>query len=367
MSKLIKNLPTANIPSYKAQNTPCWIRLEAFLSTKTPNTQVTYKGILREWCKFLGAEVGTNEAEKRLLSATDLHALAYRKWLGNQLGQKSRFHTSTHNKATKSLSHTFNKNIKNSKKTGLENTQTNATIWKKFAALRRLYRVLISYELCKSNPFDTDRVPPPAKDSGKKRPTEMIPFELVRDILLLPDESTEKGLRDKAILSTLFGCGLRRSEISEIRIGDIKKSQQGTIYIYLRATKAKKDAEQALPEWNASVILKLVELRLNIHKAKDGDYLFICYTGQGGRTATNQPISHSGIYNLFKNYCLQAGVAAHVSPHSARATSITKLLEDGLSHRFVQEFSRHSSIQMVEVYDKRRIRIDQNPGKKLKF
>ena len=64
---------------------------------------------------------------------------------------------------------------------------------------------------------------------------------------------------------------------------------------------------------------------------------------------------------------MRAGAGNFVSPHSARATAITKLLSDGFSHREVQEFSRHASIQMVEVYDKRRISIDDNPASDLDY
>ncbi len=56
-----------------------------------------------------------------------------------------------------------------------------------------------------------------------------------------------------------------------------------------------------------------------------------------------------------------------MSPHSARATAITKLLDSGFSHRDVQEFSRHASVQMVEIYDKRRLQVDESPAKKLEF
>jgi integrase/recombinase XerD len=359
----------SELPALSRKNTHlAWIRLEAFLSTRAPNTQITYRGILREWCEFLGAIPETESGTKKILAATDLHALSYRKWLFSRPGQRARMasSSSSHSKRTKALSAEVNRKDRE-KKSGLEQTQTNATVWKKLAALRRLYRVLVAAELISGNPFDTDKVAPPPKDSGRKRPTEMVPFELVREILSLPDTSTEKGLRDKALLSILFGAGLRRSEAASIRIGDLKKSSGGTSYVLLRATKAKKDQQAALPDWVSAVLFAYVAIRKQDHKAKDGDFLFCAYVGQAGKTAVNRPISHSGIYKLFKEYALRAGVSAVVSPHSARATAITKLLDDGLSHRFVQEFSRHASIQMVEVYDKRRIGIDSSPAKNLKF
>jgi integrase/recombinase XerD len=345
-----------------------WIRLEAFLSTRSPNTQITYRGIFKEWCSFLGAIPETETGTKKILSVNDLHALSYRKWLFTRPGQKARMQRSSteQRKKSKSVSVEVKFNDKE-KKSGLEATQTNATVWKKLAALRRMYRVLVAAELIRSNPFDTDKVTPPPKESGRKRPTEMVPFDLVKQILSLPDTTTEKGLRDKALLCVLFGAGLRRSEVASIRIGDIKRSHAGTIYVTLRATKAKKDQQSAFPDWVSSVVYAYLEVRKKIHKARDGDFVFCAYLGQAGKTPVNRPISHSGIYKMFKEYALRAGVSEVVSPHSARATAITKLLDDGLSHRFVQEFSRHASIQMVEVYDKRRIGIDSSPGKNLKF
>ena len=91
------------------------------------------------------------------------------------------------------------------------------------------------------------------------------------------------------------------------------------------------------------------------------------YRGQGGKAATNRPLSTSGLYSLFTQYCRLAGASKYITPHSARATAITKLLADGIPHRQVQEFSRHSSVQMVEVYDKRRIGVEENPAKDLDF
>lgn len=341
-----------------------WIRLEAFLSTRAPNTQITYKGVLYEWCRFLRAEPETGEAAQQMILATDVHAMAYRKWLTEQPGQKGRGSERRNNSDVRDVS-TFRRK-KPQKKSGLEATQSNATIWKKFAALRRMYRVLVGAGLVGFNPFDTDRVPPPPKDSGRKRPTEMIPFDLVSEIVSLPDPKTPKGQRDRGILAAFFGGGLRRSEVAALTIGDVRRSRKGAFYLYLRATKAKKDAEQAIPEWAAREIENVRKHRVK-SGAKDGDFLFVTFTGRAGSVETDDPISHSGIYKLFKGYCMRAGAGREVSPHSARATAITKLLDDGLSHRMVQEFSRHSSVLMVEVYDKRRIGVDENPGSKLKF
>ncbi len=356
-------LPTATKrkPSSSAS---VWLRISAFLSLKSPNTQDTYLGIIREWCSFLGAETGTEGAAQRIVQATDLHAIAYRNWLEKRPGEKPRSEPSSAQRISQELARPQRRAAK---KEGLEHTLSNATIAKKFAVLRRVYRMLIAGDCGVSvNPFDSDRVPPPPKDSGRKRPTRMIDFDKVMLVIEAVSERTPKGLRDKAILCALFGGALRRSEVRALRVGDVRISPKGTTYLYLRSTKAKRDAEQALPPWAATALERLAAARRTAG-ASEADYLFTSFTGRAGAVETSHPVSNSGIYKLFKRVCLKAGAGAHVSPHSARATAITRLLDSGIPHREVQEFSRHSSIQMVELYDKRRIGVDRNAARNLSF
>ncbi len=344
-----------------------WLRISAFLSLKAPATRTTYSGILAEWCQFLGAAAGTSDSANAILSATDLHAIAYRKFLERKPGEKPRLVKSQGRVSAERGITIERASGRGAKKDGLDATQSNATIHKKFAALRRIYRMLIASNLgIAENPFEADKVPPPPKDAGRKRPTQMIDFDLVMEIVSIPNVQTQKGRRDRAILATLFGGGLRRSELVGLRIGDVKKTSAGTTYLYLRHTKAKRDAEQALPSWAAAHLWELIKERRQ-GGAMDGDYLFVGFTGKGGQTGTTKPMSDTGVYLLFKQYCMAAGAGSHATPHSARATAITKLLADGISHREVQEFSRHSSIQMVEWYDKRRFSVEESPAKELTY
>lgn len=343
-----------------------WLRISAFLSLKSPATRLTYSGIVAEWCRFLKTEPGTAEAAEALIAATDLHAIAYRKFLERRPGEKPRM-VRSQGRTSSEKEITAERSARQRKSDGLEATQSNATIHKKFAALRRIYRMLVASNVgLTENPFEADKVPPPPKDAGRKRPTEMIDFNLVMDIVSIPDPQTPKGRRDRAILATLFGGGLRRSEVVGLCLGDIKRTSSGTTFLYLRHTKAKRDAEQALPRWAADYLWDLVKER-RAQGAEDGDYLFVGFSGRGGKAATTKAMSDTGLYLIFKQYCLAAGAGRHATPHSARATAITKLLADGIPHREVQEFSRHSSIQMVEWYDKRRFSVEESPGKELSY
>ncbi|HMO02388.1 MAG TPA: site-specific integrase [Oligoflexia bacterium] len=351
----------------KAERHPIWLQIASFLAMRSANTRVTYTGVIREWCDYLGCEMGSDKAARAILSATPINAAAYKLYLQKRLGQRPRYRGSSPTTPTKALTTGKIKNNKQNRADGYQITQSNATIRKKFSALRRIYKAIIAHsEIPLKNPFDVDLVPPPPANSGLKRPTEMIDFALVKKIVQAPNLKLPYGLRDQALLAVLFGGGLRRSEAANLRLADIRNSPSGLLYLTLRATKAGRDANQTLPAWSAAIVRDLISQRLD-QGAKPGDYLFVSYRGRGAKNWSNLPISESGIYKLFKKYCLMVGEKEFVSPHSARATAITKLLTDGLSHREVLEFSRHSSVQMVEVYDKRRFGVDNSPARKLDY
>ena len=345
-------------------NSDLWTALSAFLSLKSSNTQSTYLGVIKEWCNFLGAEPGTEKAADLFIAASDIQAVAYRNWLNSRVGQRPRAEASE--KPEHSLP-VASKKKKKVRQDGYQSTLSPSTIRKKLAILRRTYRAAIGYGVgVERNPFESEKIPPPSATAGQKRPTEMIDYKTVQTIIDLPDTENPKGLRDATILAVLFGAGLRRGEIIHLRLADVKRSSRGTTYLRLRLTKGKRDSDQALPNWTSSLVHELIASRRD-QGAKDGDFLFISYRGKGGLHPTSHHLSDSGLYHLFKRYCNAAGVTHVVSPHSARATAITKLLDDGLTHREVQDFSRHASVQMVEVYDKKRKSIDESPAKELEF
>jgi integrase/recombinase XerD len=191
----------------------------------------------------------------------------------------------------------------------------------------------------------------------------MVKFEQVRAMLGAPNVAVPKGIRDRAILSIMFGAGMRVGEILELRLSDVKHTELGTMVLELRATKAGKDARQPLPFWAQSAVHELYMLRLD-QGAAPTDYLVNSYEHT---TPTQAAMSPQGVHKLFMSYARKAGVDAYVTPHSARATAITKLLADGKSHREVMEFSRHSSVVMVEGYDKQVRGVEENPGLDLEF
>src|SRR5690606_3539684 len=136
------SLLVSDDPVFRSGIHPLWLRIAAFLEMRSENTRRTYTGIVKEWALFLGAEPGTAEAAQKIIRATDLHAVAYKRWLEEQPGQNSRLMRSE-------VRSNLPDKIKNTRerRDGTQKGLANSTIHKKFAALRRIYRTLIAADL----------------------------------------------------------------------------------------------------------------------------------------------------------------------------------------------------------------------------
>lgn len=330
-----------------------WLKVAAWLAQLAPTTQRTYLSIIKEYSAFLGAKAGTKVAAELMAQALPVHALAYVQQLKRQKGQTPR------------INRLARRAGKPSPMVG-SSAHSPATIAKKIMCLRKLYEVLIAHGCYdKANPFSPHLVPVPNPKGGRKRDTEALDFDEVPSVIDAIEEGP-RAVRDRAIICALFGGGLRRGEVVKLMVGDVARTHSGTTYLILRSTKDGGDHQQALPEWAADALWKLVEKRVESGAADDHP-LFVTWTGKGGTVATDRTMSCASVYLIFKRACEAAGLSPAYTPHSARATAITKLLADGTPHREVQEFSRHKSVQMVEWYDKRRFGVDKSPAKGLAF
>lgn len=340
-----------------------WLRVTAWMSTLSPSTQTTYSGVIREFCDFLQVEAGSSAAAVAFLSINPTHSMAFREYLLQRPGQAPRAMKREQSEDRRVV---LDGMTMRQPADGMQTTAGNATVAKKLSCLRRMFRQLLPLRIDKVNPFDSTECNPPSASSGRKRPTEMIRFSDAERLLELTIGQTHnRGIRDHAVVCLLLGGGMRRGEVIKITLADVRNTELGTMYIRLRATKSGKDFDQAIPQWAANAVHNLFIQRLD-QGARPGDPLVNSYTGHGGTYPTHNQMSPAGVYLLFRGYCEQLGIK-DCSPHSARATAITKLLEDGKTHSEVMEFSRHSSVQMVEAYNKRRYSVDQSPANDLSY
>jgi integrase/recombinase XerD len=197
------------------------------------------------------------------------------------------------------------------------------------AILKTLYDEFLADSLIDTNPLDT---PTGITRERVKRPTEPIPPEKVRLMLERAD------LQGRAMLAVLFGTGIRRSELCDLRFGNIMQRGQTIAFRQLR-TKGGKFRYIELP---AFVSVIMADYLRSVSGSTD-DYVF---THRGGKR-----ISGDKLYDDFKRHCARAGVdPARHSPHSARASFACLMDDSGVPLRTIRDALGHASSQTTDIY-----------------
>ncbi|WP_316784465.1 site-specific tyrosine recombinase XerD [Pedobacter frigiditerrae] len=154
------------------------------------------------------------------------------------------------------------------------------------------------------------------------------------------DASKPEGMRNKAIIEMLYGCGLRVTELVELRISNIYADTEFIKVI------GKGNKERLVPI--GSVALKLLEIYVNevrVHlNIKRGHEDFIFLNRLGSR------LSRISVFTLIKDLAAKAGIHKSISPHTLRHSFATHLIEGGADLRAVQEMLGHASITTTEIY-----------------
>lgn len=318
--------------------------LKAWLDSKPKTTRSQYLRIASDWSQHLGVDIKAKSATGPWLRARHSHAQAYVNAQAKRPAQPGRAAAASH-----------------------DGQVSLSTVRHKVAVLKAVYQELIAQGIADLNPFDRLSIELKKHRAGERRPHQRVPADAVKALLAMERPAlagvieVKEWVRDRAIMHLFFGAALRRSEVIGLRVGDVMTSPEGTSYLRLVQTKSQKVQTVALPEWVSPEVLALVDQRI-AEGAKPDDELCVTYF-ERDRT---QPLSDSTIYRIFKRYCKELGLP-DISPHCARVTAITQLLDQGLPHREVQELSRHASVTMVERYDRRRVEIDNSASKKLKY
>ena len=185
----------------------------------------------------------------------------------------------------------------------------------------------------KDNPCDKVDAP----KLGRYIPV-VLSVEEVNAIIDSVDSSTPMGARDRAILEILYGCGLRVSEASSLRISHVFL-EQGFVRVV-----GKGDKERLVPMSDTAV--EAFALWLAVRPAPDGPQSAdIAFLNRYGKQ-----LSRVSIFKMIKKQALLAGVTKDISPHTFRHSFATHLVENGADLRAVQEMLGHESILTTEIY-----------------
>ena len=200
------------------------------------------------------------------------------------------------------------------------------------SAFRSFFDWMILEGAMKENPCDG--VDPPK--IGRYLP-EVLSVQEVDDIIASVDTSTPAGLRDRAILEVLYGCGLRVSEAAGLRVSDIF-AKEGFLRIV-----GKGDKERIIPlgEMAAEALEAWYGARPEPCRGYE-DFVFLNRSGKS--------LSRISIFNMVKKQAMLAGVRKEISPHTFRHSFATHLVENGADLRVVQEMLGHESILTTEIY-----------------
>lgn len=201
------------------------------------------------------------------------------------------------------------------------------------SALRSFYNYLIIEGLIKENPCDKIESP----KIGRLLP-DVLSVGEVSEIIASVPEDTWCGIRDRAILEVLYGCGLRVSEVLGIRISDIFFEES-----FLRV-RGKGDKERIVPlgEMAEDAVRKYLSVRPVPAGRAYEDMLFLNRFGKS--------LSRISVFNMIKRQALVCGITKEISPHTFRHSFATHLIENGADLRAVQEMLGHESILTTEIY-----------------
>ena len=184
----------------------------------------------------------------------------------------------------------------------------------------------------------------PAEDLRAPRAWPSLPkfldLEEVDRLLAQPDVSTERGLRDKALIEMLYASGMRVSELLGLRPGDLNLDEG-----YLTCT-GKGDKQRIVPiGQQASDWVKryLRDGRPHLLHTRTSPWLFV-NARDGG------PLSRVGFWKVLKVYGIKAGITREISPHVLRHSFATHLLERGADLRAIQVMLGHADLSTTQIY-----------------
>ena len=201
------------------------------------------------------------------------------------------------------------------------------------SSLHSFYKWMIMEGEMTDNPSDAIEAP----KLGKYLPA-VLSVEEVERLIAAVDLDSAFGKRDRAMLETLYGLGLRVSELISLRISSIW-TEQGFVSVI-----GKGDKQRLVPLGGMArdAIRDYLEVRGPAADRESSDILFLNRFGRA--------LTRIAVFKMIKAYAVKAGISKEISPHTLRHSFATHLIENGADLRAVQEMLGHESILTTEIY-----------------
>ncbi|WP_282116166.1 site-specific tyrosine recombinase XerD [Cellulophaga baltica] len=203
------------------------------------------------------------------------------------------------------------------------------------SGLKSFFNYLVFEDYRTDNPLELIESP----KTGRKLPDTLSEDE-INDLIAAINLSTPEGERNRAILETLYGCGLRVSELVNLKISDLFFDED-----FIKVTgKGAKQRFVPISEINKKYITLYkneIRVHLNIQKGFE-DILFLNRRGK--------QLTRAMIFTIIKQLAVKIDLKKTISPHTFRHSFATHLLENGADLRAIQQMLGHESITTTEVY-----------------
>ncbi len=210
------------------------------------------------------------------------------------------------------------------------------SIARKLASLRSFYRFAMRQGIATGNP---------AKPLRNPRQQRKLPHVLSSDevgrLLLAPPAGNVAGLRDRAILETIYSAGLRVSELVALRDGDLDRIEQ---IVRVRG-KGRKERISPLGSYAVKAIDAYASKRVRAPETESLGRAAPVFVNRFGRILTTRSVGR-----MLEKYIAKADLDARTSPHTLRHSFATHLLDRGADIRSVQELLGHKSLATTQIY-----------------
>lgn len=203
------------------------------------------------------------------------------------------------------------------------------------SGLKSFFNYLVFEDYRADNPLELIETP----KTGRKLP-DTLAVQEIDSLIGAIDLSTNEGERNRAMLETLYGCGLRVSELVSLKISDLF-FEEGFIKIQGKGNKERFVPVGKLTQKYMEIYQKEVRVNLTIKKGYE-DTLFLNRRG-------NQ-LTRAMIFTIIKDLAVKINLNKNISPHTLRHSFATHLLENGADLRSIQLMLGHESITTTEIY-----------------
>jgi site-specific recombinase XerD len=241
----------------------------------------------------------------------------------------------------------------------MERGLASATINRRLVCIRSFIKWAVAARLMDHNPLDMVKLPKVQTES----PTVAFDDDEVTKMINAPDTETHKGRTHRLVMVLLFHLGLRRSELTNIRMQQFV-NDRGHIVLRIHG---KGDKIRPIPinKHVQSEIQNYVDYLMTFGvELEEKDYLLQTEL----KKKNDRPMDGSTIFRIIERYARAVGITKSVSPHSCRATVISHLLDtQNTAIRDVATFAGHANITTTERYDKRRKNLDKSAAYQVNF